>query len=415
VKEQRLVWATFALVLSASAAADAKDVGTEISIGRELSIDSKILGEARTIQVALPATYAERHAYTRYPVLYLLDGQKFFQTVTGVVRHLASDASPRVPDMIVVGVTSQQRVRDSSPTHSLKGPRGMDEPDYAPSGGADKFLRFLTDELAPFIDRSYSTSGYRVIVGYSFTGVPVMHAIFTRPQAFNAYLAIDPSWWWDDYLLEKEARSFIAAGTVENRALFVTTTTNNPPPEFLPKLRYVDALASMLEAQPVKGLRFGLRVYEDETHHSLAMRSVYDGLSHVFDGYAPNLDALYAHPERLEEQYRALSLRLGSDVFLREDLVNYFGYVFLNTYRDLDKARLYFGLNTRHYPKSPNAWDSLGEAQAAKGDREQAIVSYRRSLALDPKNANAAAQLRRLGADPPLDGVQTRGKKGRRE
>jgi predicted alpha/beta superfamily hydrolase len=356
-----------------------------------------VLGEARTIQVSLPNGYAERHGYTRYPVLYLLDGQKFFQTVTGVVQHLASDASPRVPDLIVVGVSSQERVRDSSPTHSLKGPRGVDEPDYAPSGGADRFLRFLTDELVPFVDRTYSTSGYRVIVGYSFTGLPVLHALFTRPQAFNAYLAIDPSWWWDDYLLEKEARAFIAAAPVDRRALYVTTTTNNPPPEFFPKLRYVDTLASMLQAQPVKGLRFGSRIYDDETHHSVALRSVYDGLGHIFEGYAPSLDTLYAHPERLEEQYLALSQRLGSEVFLREDLVNYFGYVFLNTYRDLDKALFYFGLNTRHYPSSTNAWDSLGEAQAAKGDREQAIASYRRALALDPENANAAAQLRKLG------------------
>ncbi|MET0553383.1 MAG: alpha/beta hydrolase-fold protein [Vicinamibacteria bacterium] len=398
MKEQRLVWAALALVLTAHEAVAAEQAGTAISIGRELSIESKVLGESRTIQVALPAGYAERHAYTRYPVLYLLDGQKYFQMVTGVVQHLASDASPRVPDMIVVGVASQQRVRDSSPTHSLKGPRGVDEPDYAPSGGADRFLRFLTDELVPYVDRTYSTSGYRVVVGYSFTGVPVMHALFTRPQAFDAYLAIDPSWWWDDYLLEREARAFIAAGPVEKRALFVTTTTNNPPPAFFPELRYVDTLSRMLEAQPVRGLRFGIRVYDDETHHSLALRSVYDGLAHVFDGYAPSLDTLYAHPERLEEQYRALSQRLGTGVFLREDLVNYFGYVFLNTYRDLDKALLYFDLATRHYPASPNAWDSLGEAHAAKGNREQAVASYRKSLALDPKNANAAEQLRKLEA-----------------
>jgi predicted alpha/beta superfamily hydrolase len=392
--------AVAALSCAGAVPVGAADSAPAISIGTELTVPSALLGETRTIQVALPAGYAERPGYTRYPVLYLLDGQKFFRTVTGVVQHLASDASPRVPDLIVVGVSSQQRVRDSSPTHSLKGPRGVDEPDYAPSGGADRFLRFLTEELVPFVDRRYRTSGYRVIVGYSFTGVPVMHALFTRPQAFNAYLAIDPSWWWDDYLLEKEARTFIASGAVDRRALFVTTTTNNPPPAFFPTLRYVDTLSPMLQAQPVKGLRFGSRVYDDETHHSVALRSVYDGLGHIFDGYAPSLDTLYGHPERLEEQYRALSERLGTEVFLREDLVNYFGYVFLNTYRDLDKALLYFGLAARHYPSSANAWDSLGEAQAAKGDREQAIASYRRSLALDPKNANAAEQLRKLGGSP---------------
>jgi tetratricopeptide (TPR) repeat protein len=138
-------------------------------------------------------------------------------------------------------------------------------------------------------------------------------------------------------------------------------------------------------------LRFGSRIYDDETHHSVALRSVHDGLAHVFDGYAPSLDALYAHPERLEEQSCALSQRLGSEVFLREDLVNHFGYVFLNTYRDPDKTLLYFELNTRHHPTWANAWESLREAHAAKGNREQAVASYRRSLALDPKNANGAA------------------------
>lgn len=387
-----------AILLVTGSGACGQENATDITIGKELSFDSSVLKEKRAIQIALPRSYAANHKHTRYPVLYLLDGQLFFQAATGVVQQLSSDASPHIPEMIVVGIPSEQRVRDSSPTRSLKGPLGKDEPDYAASGGADRFLRFLTDELAPYIDRTYSTSGYRVLAGYSFTGLPVMHALFTQPQAFNAYLAIDPSWWWDDYLLEREARQFIADAKVENRAVFVTTTTNNPPPEFFPALRYVDTLAGMLEARPVAGLHFGIRIYDDETHHSVALRSIYDGLSHIFKGYAPSLDTLYAHPERLEEQYRSLSRRLGTEVFLREGLVNYFGYVFLNTYPDLDKALLYFQLNTRHYPASANAWDSLAEAYAAKGDRKTAIENYRRSLELNPDNSNAAAQLQKLGA-----------------
>jgi tetratricopeptide (TPR) repeat protein len=118
----------------------------------------------------------------------------------------------------------------------------------------------------------------------------------------------------------------------------------------------------------------------------------------MFEGYAPSLDTLYAHPDRLEAQYRSLSQRLGSEIFLREDLVDYFGEVFLNTYRDLDKALLYFQLNTRHYPSSANAWYRLAETYAARGDRAKAIESYRKSLELNPEHANAAAQLQKLGA-----------------
>lgn len=378
--------------------ADTAKPPADITIGKEISFDSAILGEKRTLQIALPPRYATNARHTRYPVLYLLDGQIFFQAVSGVVQSLAADASPHIPEMIVVGIPSENRVRDSSPTRSLKGPLGVEESVYEVSGGADRFLRFLTEELTPYLDGSYSTSGYRVIVGYSFTGLPVMHALFTRPTSFHAYVAIDPSWWWDDYLLEKEAQRFIASGSAEGRALFVTTTTNNPPVAFFPKLRYVDTLAGMLKASPAKGLHFGIRIYDDETHHSLAVRSVYDGLGHVFDGYAPSLDTLYARPDLLEGQYQAVSRRLGTEVFLSEGLINSFGYLFLTTYRDIDKALFYFHLNTRHYPASGNAWDSLGEAYAVKGDREKAIESYKRSLDLDPANTNAVEQLKKLGA-----------------
>jgi predicted alpha/beta superfamily hydrolase len=370
----------------------------EISIGSEFSLQSAILNEKRTIQIALPSSYSANHKYTRYPVLYLLDGQMFFETVTGAVGYLSRDASPHIPEMIVVGIPSQERVRDSSPTHSLKGPLGKSESVYEVSGGADRFLRFLTDELVPYIDRTYSTSGHRVLVGYSFTGLTVMHALFTQPRSFHAYLAIDPSWWWDDYVLEREARTFIAGASVERTDVFVTTTTNNPPPEFFPRLRYVDTLAGMLEATPVRGLRFGMKIYDDETHHSVALRSVYDGLSHIFHGFAPSLDSLYAHPERLEDQYLSLSRRLGTDVFLSEGLIDYFGDVFLNTYRDIDKAILYFDLNTRHYPASSSAWRRLAEGHVARGDRTKAVESFRKSLALDPENPDAVAGLEKLGA-----------------
>jgi predicted alpha/beta superfamily hydrolase len=390
--------ALWAMALAATACARPGRVAntTEVAIGKQTSFASAILREKRTIQIALPRSYADNHRHTRYPVLYLLDGQIFFEAVTGDVRFLSGDASPRIPEMIVVGIPSEQRVRDSSPSSSLKGPLGKTDSVYEVSGGADQFLRFLTDELAPYIDRTYSTSGYRILAGYSFTGLAVMHAVFTQPQAFNGYLAIDPSWWWDDYLLEKEASKFIESAKVERRALFVTTTTNNPPEQYFPKLRYVDTLSAMLDAKPVHGLHFGMKIYDDETHHSLALRSVRDGLSHIFAGYAPSLDTLYAHPERLDDQYRQLSARLGTEIFLGEGLVNYFGYTFLNTYKEIDKALLCFQLNTLHYPRSANAWDSLGEAYAAAGNRAMAIESYTKSLALDPGNSNAARQLDKL-------------------
>jgi CubicO group peptidase (beta-lactamase class C family) len=53
-------------------------------------------------------------------------------------------------------------------------------------------------------------------------------------------------------------------------------------------------------------------------------------------------------------------------------------------------------LNVSLYPSSANTYDSLAEAYETAGDKKMAIKNYRRSLELDPKNANAETHLRKL-------------------
>jgi dienelactone hydrolase len=57
-------------------------------------------------------------------------------------------------------------------------------------------------------------------------------------------------------------------------------------------------------------------------------------------------------------------------------------------------------LATELHPDSWNAFDSLGEAYAANGDKALATAAYRQSLVLNPKNANGVTQLKVLGATP---------------
>lgn len=56
--------------------------------------------------------------------------------------------------------------------------------------------------------------------------------------------------------------------------------------------------------------------------------------------------------------------------------------------------------NVEQYPRSLNVYDSLGEACATAGDPRRAIENYRRSVELNPDNANGVERLRKLGADP---------------
>ena len=51
----------------------------DIVIGKRFSIKSEILNSEREISVYLPNSYNQNN-YTNYPVLYLLDGRKFFNS-----------------------------------------------------------------------------------------------------------------------------------------------------------------------------------------------------------------------------------------------------------------------------------------------------------------------------------------------
>lgn len=64
-----------------------------------------------------------------------------------------------------------------------------------------------------------------------------------------------------------------------------------------------------------------------------------------------------------------------------------------------DEAVTIFELDVDAYPRSGDAFDSLGEAYLAKGNREKAIASYKKSLELNPVNFNAVEQLKKLGGE----------------
>jgi CubicO group peptidase (beta-lactamase class C family) len=99
--------------------------------------------------------------------------------------------------------------------------------------------------------------------------------------------------------------------------------------------------------------------------------------------------------EHAIEVFKELKKKDSNFQPLENDL-NDWAYRMLNG-RGLPKEALeIFKLNVFLYPNSANVYDSLAEAYAVNGDRQLAITNYKRSLELDPNNANAREQLRKL-------------------
>jgi hypothetical protein len=78
-----------------------------------------------------------------------------------------------------------------------------------------------------------------------------------------------------------------------------------------------------------------------------------------------------------------------------EGELNGLGYALLGM-RDVAGAIRVFELNTRQFPSSSNAWDSLGEAYLRADRRDDSRRAYARAVELDPANANARGALEKL-------------------
>lgn len=86
------------------------------------------------------------------------------------------------------------------------------------------------------------------------------------------------------------------------------------------------------------------------------------------------------------------------ELHLDEDRMNRWGGRLIGEHRP-HAARAIFAYNVASFPNSANAHDSYAAALVETGDHHAALIEYRRSLALDPLNANAVQMIKTLSGE----------------
>ncbi len=94
-------------------------------------------------------------------------------------------------------------------------------------------------------------------------------------------------------------------------------------------------------------------------------------------------------------EYRKLKAENSPTFDFSERELNTLGYQLLGLKRTKDAIEI-FKLNVEMFPKSANPYDSLGETYLADGQKDLALVNYKKAVELDPANANALQIVRRL-------------------
>ncbi len=272
----------------------------KIVIGKIDSVYSKILNEQRKIWVYTP-DMTSGNPNQRYPVVYLLDGDAHFPSVVGMIQQLSqANGNSVYPEMIVVAIPNTDRTRDLTPTHVTSDPPMMDSNFSRTSGGGENFVAFIEKELMPHIDSVYPTEPYKTLIGHSFGGLTVMNVLTNHTKLFNAYIAIDPSMWYDKEHFLKATENKLTEKKYSGIRLYVGIANTMPEGMTLDKMkkdtssdtrhiRSIFTLDKFLKANPRNGLKYASKYYGDDNHGSVPLVSEYDDLRFIFDYYRLNL------------------------------------------------------------------------------------------------------------------------------
>jgi predicted alpha/beta superfamily hydrolase len=229
---------------------------------------SEIVADSFFILISVPDKYYTSEE--RYPVLYVLDGDIAYGMAASISRYL--QIGDNIPQLIVVGIGYGSISRKAA---------GNRLRDYRPeqSGGAENFLKFLDDELIPYIDENYRTvPGDRTLNGYSLGGLFGLYTLFTKPESFSNYIIGSPNLSWDDYVIfqyeenspekigDKQLNIFISVGQGESEERYF-----NP----------VDSLVTNIQQHNYPGVYMETQVFNGSTHLMGPPESLTHGLISV--------------------------------------------------------------------------------------------------------------------------------------
>lgn len=234
-------------------------------IGETFTIQSKVLGEVRRINVYAPAAYTDS-AYVHLPVLYMPDGglAEDFLHVAGLVQVLVGNGTMR--PFLLVGIENTQRRRDmTGPTENAR------DSTIAPRvGGSEAFRNFIRTELMPVVKARYRTTGETAIVGESLAGLFAVETFLLEPDLFDTYIAIDPSLWWNDGKLTGSAEQRLRGRPGLRKTLYIAASSDGIG---VPVRQLTDALASAAPA----GVHWHYEPMLEEKHstiyHPAALRA----------------------------------------------------------------------------------------------------------------------------------------------
>lgn len=236
-------------------------------------IQSKELSENRILNIYLPYGYHPDSAAT-YPVVYVLDGSAHedFPHIAGLVQFM--NMYDLMPKSIVVGIANVDRYRDFS--HSTQNKHDLE---LLPTGGGSAaFIRFIKNELQPFITQHYKSNGSNTIIGQSMGGLVVTEILLKNPELFDEYIIVSPSLWWDDQSLVNSAAAFFQSHPELKKKIFVSLGTED---EVMHEV--ADKLVDAIRQAKNPNIKLIYQPILEETHATILHKAAYEAFEQFYE------------------------------------------------------------------------------------------------------------------------------------
>ena len=212
--------------------------------------------EDRQVQIYLPKSYEETS--NEFPVLYLLDGQRFFPYGVSLLKSFTQ--FNQTPDFIIVGISNEYPDRFGHFSDEEK-----------------KFQTYIHEDVISFVDSNFRTSNERLIFGWEFGGSFVIQTMIDRPDLFDSYIVASPF-----PLTNKiaEIDNFLSENLSFDKSLFFSVSPNENQVSVGAK-----KLDSILKLRAPKTFNWSYLSLENEEHRSTPYSTLYFGIKKYYQFY----------------------------------------------------------------------------------------------------------------------------------
>lgn len=133
------------------------------------------------------------------------------------------------------------------------------------------------------IDSSYRTNGQNILIGHSYAGLFTLNTFLHHTELFEVNIALDPSLWWDNGKLVDQAATCIKEKNFTGKSLYIEIASKKRTDrEDIHQTQVSRLIAEILPQAQQKHLRFFNKSFPDESHGTITIPGIYDGIKQLF-------------------------------------------------------------------------------------------------------------------------------------